>query len=214
MSKQLESIRFLHANRKWVIAIVIASFSYLLTFVTKYPEVYALNLQAVLVLGLVGLISSALISLAIYDWRHYSIPAIATLVITILLAVTNLLAFIIAGNNLQFADFSHQPGSALLAGISAAGFVICLILITRGKGIGTGDIFLAAIMGFCLGLDKILIGFYISIISASAFGMYRALKLRQFKGVRLPLVPFIVAGILITILIAPDLKTLLAQFYP
>ncbi|MGB4254086.1 MAG: prepilin peptidase [Minisyncoccales bacterium] len=62
----------------------------------------------------------------------------------------------------------HYP---LLAGIGPALFFLFLILITKGKGMGFGDVKIAAFMGFFLSWPNILIALLLAFFSGALVGL-------------------------------------------
>ena len=55
--------------------------------------------------------------------------------------------------------------------IGASGFLLLLYLITKGKGMGLGDVYLALFMGLLLGLPNIILAFYIAFIVGAIWGI-------------------------------------------
>ncbi len=129
---------------------------YGLVFVTL-----GLNIKSVLTMALV----SALIVIAVIDWRTYEIPFglnvfIATLgVIGITEKITN-------------HDFSGV-WDKLIGFVSVSGFLLILYFATKGRGIGGGDIKLMAAAGLFLGWKNIILAFVIGCILGSAMHLVR-----------------------------------------
>ena len=59
----------------------------------------------------------------------------------------------------------------LFAGIGAALFFLLLILITKGKGMGFGDVKIAAFMGFFLSWPNILVALLLAFFSGALVGL-------------------------------------------
>jgi len=88
---------------------------------------------------LFALLTSSLIVLSIIDFRTYEIPVGINIVILILGVLRVIL------------DYKHVT-DYLLGFISVSGFLLLLYLITKGRGIGGGDIKLMAGVGLLLGV--------------------------------------------------------------
>jgi leader peptidase (prepilin peptidase) / N-methyltransferase len=74
-------------------------------------------------------------------------------------------------------------------------------LITKGKGMGMGDVIYVFLMGLLLGFPKIVIGFYIAFISGAIISLILVfLKKKKIKGGTIPFGPFLVAGTYISLL--------------
>ena len=87
--------------------------------------------------------------------------------------------------------------SYLLAAVGAAGFFLFLVVITRGRGMGTGDVTLAAFLGLWLGWPKILPAIWLAFVLGAIVGLVLiGLKLKRF-GQTIPFGPFMIAGSII-----------------
>jgi len=81
---------------------------------------------------------------------------------------------------------------------AAGGFFYFLVLITRGRGMGTGDVTLAAFLGLWLGWPKILLAVWLAFILGAVAGLVLiGLKLKRF-GQTIPFGPFLIAASIIT----------------
>ena len=89
---------------------------------------------------------------------------------------------LISGSKIQFFDFA-QLGYAILSGIVALLFFLFLVIITKGKGMGLGDVKIAAFMGFLLGPSNLAAALFLSFISGSVIGLVLILlKRKTFKS--------------------------------
>ncbi len=136
------------------------------------------------------LIVGYLIYLAIYDIRHHKVTNNSVLLFLpiVWLKCTVTLGFGTLGDLIP-----------MLLG-SAAGFVILLLsaMLTHG-GIGGGDIKLAAVLGLATGLRGMLLLLCVASVGAVLFGaVYRLIK--KEKLAKLPFVPFMTVGYLISLL--------------
>lgn len=88
------------------------------------------------------------------------------------------------------------PLIGLLVG---AGFIGLLVLLGKGKWMGEGDIFLAAMMGLILFWPKILVGLFLAFLIGSIVSLILIfLKKKTMKDV-VPFGPFLVLGTLIAL---------------
>lgn len=81
-----------------------------------------------------------------------------------------------------------------LTGIIVALFFRFLIFVSRGRGLGEGDIKLGFWLGLLLGFPNILPGMFIAFVSGGIIGLLLIItKLKKF-GQTVPLAPFLVVG--------------------
>jgi len=142
-----------------------------------------------------------LIFLSYYDWVTMEIPFLPTFT-CVAIALAGCFAVLLSGQNyieLWQNNFFSAP-SSILAGIIAGTFIGIIVLLTKERGMGKGDIYLAVIMGLMLGIPKIFIAFYIAVFSATAVGLIKAYRKKKLKGLRMPFVPFISLAIISTTL--------------
>lgn len=139
-------------------------------------------------------IFSALVVVFVFDLRHYIIPDEviypAILVASVLVGLNSLA---ITGV-FDFHYFFNYFSSALLAG----GFFLFLVLLTRGKGMGGGDIKLGFLMGLVLGFPTILLSLFVAFLSGAVIGLLlMAMGKKKMKSM-VPFGPFLIFGFLIS----------------
>lgn len=89
-------------------------------------------------------------------------------------------------------------GSALSA-ILIGGFFMALIVITRGKGMGGGDVKLGALMGLVLGFPQSLLAVILAFLSGAMVSLILIFGGKKHFGQTIPFGPFLVLGSLITL---------------
>ena len=82
----------------------------------------------------------------------------------------------------------------LLTGLGAMGFFLLLHLVTKGKGMGLGDVKLAVLMGLLLGWPKIIIALYFAFLTGALAGVILILTGKKKFGQHIPFGPFLVTG--------------------
>lgn len=154
--------------------------------------------------GVLTLIVLALLFLylAVEDIWHMEIDMIpltamlAILVISSLISPTSMEE--VFGHNVLSKD-------GILTGLGYALVVVLLIVISRGKGLGVGDIFVVFFIGLSLGWQQATVGLQITIYSATVIGLIYAAYQKQFKGLIIPLVPFLFFGWQLGLLFSDDI---------
>lgn len=156
----------------------------------QYPLVEALNgilwVISFLVLGwslrtvCVCLLISALIVIAVIDFRTYEIPIGLNVAILVLgVAATAL-------------DFKNWPDH-LIGAVCVSGFLLLLYFLTKGKGIGGGDIKLMCASGLFLGWKLTILAFLLGCLFGSVIHIIRMKVSKQ--GHVLAMGPYLAAGI-------------------
>ena len=151
---------------------------YCLTF-----AVMGLSIKSVLTMALI----SALIVIAVIDWRTYEIPFGLNVFIAVL-------GIAVVVEKLVNRDFTGVLDN-LEGAVSVSGFLLLLYLLTRGRGIGGGDIKLMAAAGLFLGWKRCILAFVIGCILGSVIHLIR-MKVSKQDHV-LAFGPYLAAGIFI-----------------
>jgi prepilin signal peptidase PulO-like enzyme (type II secretory pathway) len=133
---------------------------------------------------------------ALVDLICYQIPLVPSLISIGVLVIYNIVMLIM--NFINGVDCSTVVyTNNLISGFVGALMFFLIIKISKGKGMGDGDMIMFAIIGFALGLFRMILAFYVMIILGSIIGISIAIIKRKFKGVRLAFVPFMFIGFLI-----------------
>jgi len=82
----------------------------------------------------------------------------------------------------------------ILTGMAAGAFFLAIVLATRGKAMGVGDIKLAFFMGFLLGFPKILVAFFFAFLIGAIIGIGLILAKKKTLKSEVPFGPFLVTG--------------------
>lgn len=171
-----------------------------------YCLVYAvmgLSINSVLTMALI----SALIVIAVIDWRTYEIPFGLNVFIAVLGVISTALDiaksrgmwdYSMETNSARGSFFSWPPmtlGDHITGAVSVSGFLLILYLVTKGRGIGGGDIKLMAAAGLFLGWKNCILAFVIGCVFGSVIHLIR-MKVSKRDHV-LAFGPYLAAGITI-----------------
>ncbi len=161
----------------------------------QYPLIEGLNGVLYVFIALINglnvdsllycLLISALITLSVIDWRTYEIPiGINVFILTLGLIATAI----------HYEDWlNHVIG---LFAVSV--FIYIIILATRGRGMGGGDMKLMGAAGLLLGWKEIILSFILGCIFGSIIHVIR-MKVTKAEHT-LAFGPYLSLGILITVL--------------
>ena len=161
----------------------------------QYPAVEALNgiLYGIIVLVngfnitsiLNCLATSALLALSIIDWRTYEIPPSFNIFIGILGIIRLIL------------DLPHWY-NYVIGFVSVSGFLLLIFLVTKGRGIGFGDVKLMAAAGLLLGWKLIILSLGLGCVLGSI--IHITLMYVKDKDRVLAFGPYLSLGIFISML--------------
>jgi len=88
---------------------------------------------------------------------------------------------------------------AMLSGLGIAGFFTLLIIITKGKGMGGGDVKLGGLIGLSLGFPFSLAALMLSFLSGAIVSLILIFGGKKHFGQVIPFGPFLVAGSLVAL---------------
>ncbi|HWY79691.1 MAG TPA: prepilin peptidase [Candidatus Sulfotelmatobacter sp.] len=101
----------------------------------------------------------------------------------------------------QFLGFQTNISNIIISAVGAGGFFFLLFAITKGRGMGFGDVVYACLMGFTLGFPRVILGLYIAFVTGAIISLILiALKKKKFNGGTIPFGPFLVFGTIISLL--------------
>ena len=83
---------------------------------------------------------------------------------------------------------------AVMAGVGLALFFAGLIMVTRGRGMGWGDVKLAVALGLILGWPRALVAVFLAFIAGAIAGIGLVLTKKKTFGQTIPFGPFLVVG--------------------
>lgn len=151
------------------------------------------------------LIISFLIVIFVYDLKHYIIPDRIVYPAIIIAGIFNFsfdklrMVSNVEPQFLIFNQFSIFKFS-ILSALGASAFFLALVLISKGKWMGLGDVKLAFLMGLILGWPNILLALFLSFLSGSIIGI--GLIIAGKKGIKsqIPFGPFLAGSTILVLL--------------
>ena len=123
------------------------------------------------------------------------------------LTIPDYLTFLFFGLVLFFSFFSGAGDiyARLFAGFVSATFLLVIVFITKGKGMGLGDVKLAIPVGYFLGYPNAFVWLYVSFLVGGLVAIILVVgRMAKLKG-RIAFGPFLVIGLLITMVIGDSL---------
>jgi len=178
-----------------------AGIIFLLVFLPWCNEFTPVNLLS---LWYFWIISCFLIVIFVYDLKHYIIPDKIIYSAIIIAGIFNLQFLISEEGSAPFFTFAPINGSSvfnysILAAILVAAFFLAIVLISRGKWMGIGDIKLAFLMGLFLGWPNILVALFSAFFIGAIIGVGLVLSGKKTLKSEVPFGPFLVTGTFIAL---------------
>lgn len=87
--------------------------------------------------------------------------------------------------------------NSLFSAVAAFLFFLALFFITRGRGMGFGDVKFSALLGLFLGFPKIVMGLYAAFVIGAVVGVALVIIKRKTLKHTIPFGPFLVVGVLL-----------------
>ncbi|MDP2910421.1 MAG: prepilin peptidase [bacterium] len=143
------------------------------------------------------LISCFLIIIFVYDLKHYIIPD-KVIYPAILLTLGFRICDFIGNWELGIGNLgaiSNYFGAAL----GGAMFFLMIVLISRGKWMGVGDIKLAFLIGLLLGWPNTLLALFLAFLIGAIIGLGLIILKKKTIKSELPFGPFLILGIYIAL---------------
>lgn len=163
-------------------------------FIKIAPGLDLYNVVAVLPVWFLGFsLLFVLWNFAYYDFLYWEIDELSVRIGLGYVLFWNIVNFFVrnAGGTLPFFG---DPLSHLAGGILLAGIIWITYLLSKGGGMGAGDIYLFGISGLLLGLQGGVLAFLLTSVIGSLFGLIKAAKAGKIKGLKIQFGPFIALG--------------------
>lgn len=97
-----------------------------------------------------------------------------------------------------FLDRVNLPNH-LFTGVGFFLFFLLLVIMTRGKGMGLGDVKFAFVIGLILGFPLVLVSFYLSFLTGALISLILVLKGKKTMKSTIPFGPFLAGSTLISL---------------
>lgn len=145
------------------------------------------------------LIASSLIVIVVADLKYYIIPDVA-----LITAIFGAFLLVVQTPEILLVRIASGVGAFL--------FLYAIYYLTKGKGMGFGDVKFAFFLGFALGFPQIVISLYLAFLTGAIIGVILILVWKKTQKSKVPFGPFLVWGYIITILYYPVIRGWLGFF--
>jgi len=174
----------------------------ILTFKTFYYSPF--NISTLLTYLILVSLFLTLTFLAYYDFKKMEVHTTVSFILMIVLVILNIFLFFFKGSDTQILilnGLAYTPYNNMLATLTLGSIFQLVVLISKERALGQGDVRIAIITGMIIGINNLIYWLYITIFSALIYGFILAYRKKKFKGLKIPFVPFMVLGTIIIILL-------------
>jgi len=151
------------------------------------------------------ILTAFLIIIFVYDLKHYIIPdkviypAIATTLLFRLFEI------------LKFRNWNSL--NPLFSAILVSAFFLVIVLISKGRWMGWGDVKLAFLMGLFLGYPKILVALFLAFSIGAIIGLILIAFGKKTLKSEIPFGPFLVSGTFLAIFLGEKIFNWYLSFF-
>jgi len=158
-----------------------------------------------LVFGFWILTSCFLVLIFVYDFKHYIIPD--KVIYPAILLTLGFRTWDLFGNwelgieaelPFQVGIFSNFA-NYFLSGLGAGAFFLAIVLVSKGRWMGVGDIKLAFLIGLLLGYPNTLLALFLAFLIGAIIGLGLIILKKKTIKSELPFGPFLILGIYIAL---------------
>ena len=121
------------------------------------------------------------------------------------------LAFI--RGDIEISVYLQQFGRMLLDGVMVMAPLLLIFLITKGKGMGFGDVKYSFVVGLLLGMWNGFIALYISFVLGGVVGAYLLFIKKMDRKKAIPFGPYLFIGTYIMYFFETDIILLIQKLY-
>jgi prepilin signal peptidase PulO-like enzyme (type II secretory pathway) len=130
---------------------------------------------------------------AYYDLLYWEVDFRSVIIALIYFIIINVLSIFLP------LPFIGGFVDNLIGGVFLAGLIFAVFKLSKGGGMGEGDIYLFALSGLILGMLGGLIALVITSMSGSVVGLIAAgINKKNIRGMKIQLAPYIAFGTLVT----------------
>lgn len=161
------------------------------------------SLFPILEIILLIVISGGLFYLAYFDFIKMEVHNLLSLLLMVLVLLINIVLYRIYGLDssiVLFGGYLFNPLSNLLGAVILGGIFQLIVLVSKEKALGQGDVRIAIIVGLLIGQGNLMVWLYITIFTALFYGLIVARERKKIKGLHIPFVPFMILGVLLIFL--------------
>ncbi len=149
-------------------------------------------------------ITSIFIVIFFTDYKYGIIPVYA-----VMIGCMAVLAYLLYTISFQTL-FIH-----FLSALGAFAFFFLLFAVTKGRGMGFGDVMLVVLLGFFLGFPGIAIGLYLAFVGGALFSLILIVaRNKRLRHDTIPFGPFLILGTFAALFYGQTIISIVTQYMP
>lgn len=181
--------------------------AYWLTIATQ-PYIPVLQLLTLVYLALLFIVLAALFFIDLYDlllpdtlvFSSFFLVFLYHVLYNFLYTLRLTTAPVFSANFLMLLTQNLQPfAHGVLAGFAVAVVFFLLIVATKGRGMGGGDVKFALVMGAVIGWPNLLVALFLAFFLGAIISIFLLLLRKKQFGQTIPFGPFLIIGTLSTL---------------
>lgn len=133
---------------------------------------------------------ATLLVIFVYDFKHQIIPDETIVLLVVLAIVYHAVMYLFSGQLYWGLSISN----VVLSSIFSALPYFLLIVVTRGKGMGGGDLKFAFVMGLILGYPRVVVAHYLAFLIGGVVAVILLVLKTRRVGQTIPFGPFLIVG--------------------
>lgn len=162
-------------------------------------------LQTIIFYFILLVILYILFYISYVDFKTMEIDSWLTLGVILFLLVINISLYFLTNPNIGLVvskRFSYIPYDNFLFALILAVPFLLIVLISKEKAMGFGDVRIAIIVGLLIGYSNSMIWIYITVFSTLLYGLLLGYKKKKkFKDIKIPFAPFMILAAVLSLLI-------------
>ncbi|MDP4011935.1 MAG: prepilin peptidase [Candidatus Roizmanbacteria bacterium] len=156
--------------------------------------------------------AAVLIVMLLADFRYQVIPDEMQIALLIL-GVSKILYTSIVIGGVGLSVVSQTMGMHALYGLSVMAPLLLVFLITKGRGMGFGDVKLAFVMGLILGLLPGFLALYIGFVIGGIVGGILLLTKKGKRKTKIAFGPFLILGLYLMMFFESEIVLFVSKIY-
>lgn len=156
--------------------------------------------------------AGVLIVMLLADFRYQIIPDEMQIALMVL-GVAKIVFISIVLRGADISGISQVLGTQVLYGAAVMAPLLLVFLMTKGRGMGFGDVKLAFVMGFLLGLLPGYLALYIGFVIGGIVGGILLLTKKGKRKSKIAFGPFLILGLYIILFFEQDVILFVSKIY-